>query len=128
MPPSIPMCALSSVLVGLLLVRFLRRQKNHPPTRAIIRTVAIAIPAIAPPPSSELPLPLSCDAAVGSLPSDDCDVDALSLLSVVEASNSEASDPEAGDPEADDPVVKLGGISEPICEEDVTPSDGKITD
>ena len=122
MPPSIPMCALSSVLVGLL-VRFLRRQKNHPPTRAIIRTLAIAIPAIAPPPSSELPLPLSCDAVVGSLPSDDCDVDALSLLSVVEASDCEASDPEAGDP-----VVKLGGISEPICEEDVTPSDGKTTD
>ena len=78
---------------------------------AITRTAAIAIPAIAPPPSPELPLPLFCDAAVGSLPSDDCGADAPSLLSVLEIGEL---------------AIELGGTSSEATEEAVDPvSDGR---
>jgi hypothetical protein len=64
-------------------------------------TPAITIPAVPPFPELDLPLPNARDVAVGTLLSDDCDVAALSLLPVVEAS---------------DVVIELDTISEAIDE------------
>ena len=67
----------------------------------------MATPAIAPPPR---PVPLFSDAAVGALSSGDCEVDAPSLLPVLEPSGA---------------IVVLKSVSEPIGEGRDAMSDGK---
>ena len=93
MPPSpyVSVWSLFSVLVDFPLVRLLRRQKYHPPMNAITRTPAMAIPAIAPPPRL---VPLFSDAAVGTLLFGGCEVDLLSLLSVLETRGPDNGVPE----------------------------------